>query len=645
MLSKEDYMKRLCFTLMLFITVYLSGAEPDSLSVTSRKIYDIEGLKIIAESTKETIGSVRSKEYTPATIHSDLTVADALTDMSGLFLSIGGKGESNIRLRGFDKQHTRILIDGRPVTSGYFGNIDLHLLPISNIKQVDVIKGAASPLYGFNTMGGVINIITGASRRNFLKLKSQYTYRDAFHNSLSLYHKIGNTEGFLDGSYYTTKGFYLPQKTEPLNNNFIEEDGALRINSDRRQYDLNLRINTTLANLHTLSLSGGYSVMDKKGNPPSVYPNPDDRHSRIKDWQRYQLSLMGSFLINENNLSFNAYHDYYEDTYIAYNNKDYAKIIWESLIENNMYGLNLNAKFTLFSILENDFGSRIEHKIYGRTGGPGYTDIWVENDQTLASVYHQGSVKVGNLSATIGNSLNMHRREEVNSYYLEPRIGINYLMNEILLSPEFSVSYAYATQFPTMHQLFGSNSGNENLQPETAHKAELQVVNQLPFFQSELSTTLFYNRIDDLIDRTGNIYENQDRRSTFGTEFNLLYSPWQKLSGDFEISLTQLDKANSTFPLYDYPKVKLRLANEYRLTKNLFLNHSLLWNSSRTTIDKDNQIVVLPSYLINNTGLKYRFNFFDFTLQMNNLFDSYYEPQYGYPAPGRQIIAGIELSI
>ncbi len=57
---------------------------------------------------------------------------------------------------------TRVLleIDGVPYYTGDTGEIIWEILPVSEIDRVEVIKGAASSLYGSSAIGGVINVIT-----------------------------------------------------------------------------------------------------------------------------------------------------------------------------------------------------------------------------------------------------------------------------------------------------------------------------------------------------------------------------------------------------------------------------------------------------------------------------------------------------
>ncbi len=53
-----------------------------------------------------------------------------------------------------------VLLNGNPVMTGDNWSINWYAIPTSNIKQIEVMKGSGSALYGSSAMGGVINIIT-----------------------------------------------------------------------------------------------------------------------------------------------------------------------------------------------------------------------------------------------------------------------------------------------------------------------------------------------------------------------------------------------------------------------------------------------------------------------------------------------------
>ena len=56
--------------------------------------------------------------------------------------------------------YTLVLIDGMPIMSSLSTVYGLNGIPTSLIKQIEVIKGPSSTLYGSEAVAGVINIIT-----------------------------------------------------------------------------------------------------------------------------------------------------------------------------------------------------------------------------------------------------------------------------------------------------------------------------------------------------------------------------------------------------------------------------------------------------------------------------------------------------
>ncbi len=67
---------------------------------------------------------------------------------------------SNITIRGSKTEQVLVLIDGRRINDIALGLVDLSSIPTDNIKRIEVIRGAASAIYGANAFGGVINVIT-----------------------------------------------------------------------------------------------------------------------------------------------------------------------------------------------------------------------------------------------------------------------------------------------------------------------------------------------------------------------------------------------------------------------------------------------------------------------------------------------------
>ena len=69
-------------------------------------------------------------------------------------------GAANIRIQGLEGRYTQLLADGLPLYGGQASSLGLLQIPPTDLGQVEIIKGAASALYGPSALGGVINLIS-----------------------------------------------------------------------------------------------------------------------------------------------------------------------------------------------------------------------------------------------------------------------------------------------------------------------------------------------------------------------------------------------------------------------------------------------------------------------------------------------------
>ncbi|HYF01328.1 MAG TPA: TonB-dependent receptor, partial [Planctomycetota bacterium] len=73
-------------------------------------------------------------------------------------------GAANIRVQGMEGRYTQLLADGLPLYGGQASSLGVLQIAPTDLGQVEVIKGAASALYGPSALGGVINLISRRPR-------------------------------------------------------------------------------------------------------------------------------------------------------------------------------------------------------------------------------------------------------------------------------------------------------------------------------------------------------------------------------------------------------------------------------------------------------------------------------------------------
>jgi iron complex outermembrane receptor protein len=93
------------------------------------------------------------------------TIPDALQFLPGVTVRRYGIADVDVGIRGYDQPYNArllVLVNGREVFEQAFGHVAWPDIPVQmdEIRQIEVIKGPNSALYGFNAVSGVINIIT-----------------------------------------------------------------------------------------------------------------------------------------------------------------------------------------------------------------------------------------------------------------------------------------------------------------------------------------------------------------------------------------------------------------------------------------------------------------------------------------------------
>jgi len=139
-----------------------------------------------------------------------LRLNDVLTEQTGLVVVPQVNAQGNgIQIQGFNPDYTLILIDGEPIIGRYTGSLELSRIAVGNIKQIEIVKGPSSSLYGSDALAGVINIITDRPQGTRVNAAIRY----GTNNTLDVNGDVGFTKKklgvYLYGNRYHTDGYDL----------------------------------------------------------------------------------------------------------------------------------------------------------------------------------------------------------------------------------------------------------------------------------------------------------------------------------------------------------------------------------------------------------------------------------------------------
>lgn len=76
-------------------------------------------------------------------------------------------GNASIRVQGLDGRYTQVLKDGYPNFGNFANGLSILEIPPLDLKQVEIIKGPASTLYGAGAIAGVVNFISKLPKEKF----------------------------------------------------------------------------------------------------------------------------------------------------------------------------------------------------------------------------------------------------------------------------------------------------------------------------------------------------------------------------------------------------------------------------------------------------------------------------------------------
>lgn len=628
---------RLIFILfVIFLPFFLKAQTQDSLSTPKTRHYVLEGIRVIAERPQESIGSIELKNFNENIITTELNLGESVSDINGVSLTTGGKTGSDISIRGFNEDQIKIMLDGRPLSGGYFGSIDLNTIPMSEVKEIQVLKGPISSLYGSDTMGGVVNIIT-KSPNNKHWFKTGFLAKNNNTNKIfiSSSRDLGNWDYWVYLSRYNTDGFVLSKDFSPTS----FENGMIRDRNAREQYDFQTKINWTLFDFHSFGIQAGYTFMDKKEITSSIY---EELYRQFIDWKRYQISGIASLQLSPDILlDSNIYYDQNDDIYAEYADSNYTQMYshWPSELSSWTFGISEKLVWNSSEKLKIIWGYRYEKQVYNRKDNGNYIE-WTTNNINQHNTFLQTELSYERFTFSSGVGISLFKQKGRDSWieHFEPALGVYYRNSA---NWKASLAYSLNTKYPNLHELFSSSSGNPDLKEESARKYEVAL--DIPFVHNRIagsiSQKIFYNNVNDLISKTADQYINNNEVDSYGYEVSLkLKLFWEHQLDYFIIKYTD----ESDYSLLEVAENTINIIEKVKLPFEVDFKYKAAWKDKRETeIDG----LILDSYWLHSVYFSKKFSNLKVLFGLENILDKDYMEKYGYPGQGFNFVISMETEL
>ena len=158
-----------CETARVAVTVPRDG-PPLSVDVALEEDEEALGDVVVsATRTSRTIAQVPTRVETIAGEEIDEKISMDPSNITMLLNESPGivvqqtsavSGNASIRIQGLDGRYTQLLKDGFPLYGGFSGGLSLLQVPPLDLRQVEVVKGPASTLYGGDAIAGLVNLVS-----------------------------------------------------------------------------------------------------------------------------------------------------------------------------------------------------------------------------------------------------------------------------------------------------------------------------------------------------------------------------------------------------------------------------------------------------------------------------------------------------
>jgi len=654
------------------------GLPALSALAADEPVFALGEVKVVASPDgKENLGSTRI-DLDDIRDNNRNTVGTALEMAPGVNASrFGARNEQTVYVRGFDSRQVPLFVDGIPVYVPYDGYVDLARFTTFDLSRIEVAKGFSSMVYGPNTLGGAINLISRRPVKAFEgEVGGGFTFDSKGENNG--YHGYTNVATNQGKWYAQFSAAYANQDYYRIGDGYSAtagEDGGKRNNSysSDRKYNLKLGLTPNATDEYAINYINQHGT---KGTPPyagsvaGVFP----RYWQWPYWDKESFYLLTNTAIGEHRIKFRAYHDTFRNSLFAFDNASYstmkAKSSFESWYDDYTDGFSAEGDFRLAASNQLKVAYHFKEDVHREHnwGEP----IRSFRDQTQSFNIEDVQQLGDRLSLVSGLGYDQRKTLDAQDYNSTTKVisdfrkGDNDAFNAQLgllyktsTSGRLQASIAQKSRFATIKERYSYRMGtgipNADLKTEEAVHYELGYSERIG---SSLlgEARIFHSDIDNLIQQvkvpstacgstTCLQSQNVSKASADGLELSLNGELLRNV--DIATSYSYLERHNRSGDglfLTDTPHHNLFAAVSWHPTGALTLGTSVSAMSRRYSSSDGKQVA--PAFAIANLKAGYRFsNGLLLEAGVSNLFDKLYYVAEGYPEAGRTFFTNFNLPL
>lgn len=419
------------------------------------------------------------------------------SEMPGIEFSYSMNQQVSLNMQGFGGNAVLFLVDGERLAGETMDNIDYNRLNMDNVERIEIVKGAASSLYGSNAVGGVINVISQTSRKPWaVNLNSRW----GAHGE----QRYGGTVGFNAGKLNSVTNV---QRTS-IDSYNMKNEGDYSTFYGSESWNFKERLVYTVNDNLKLTGRAGYFFRERDSQPESK--------DRYRDFSGGAKANYAFNSLSDLEVSY-SFDQYDKGDYLVKNKSDLRDYSNVQHSVRTLYNHTFGGKHTLtvggdymrdylMTYQFKDNGNYVQHT----------TDAFGQFDWNPTEQFN----------VILGTRFDYYSKAKI--HHFSPKLGLMYKIGNCSLRG----SYAGGFRAPTLKEMYMTFDmanvfmiyGNPYLKAETSHNLSLSA--EYTKSRYNFTVTGFYNLVDNRIttawsnDLKGMVYVNINKVKIAGADAN-----------------------------------------------------------------------------------------------------------------------------